>query len=655
MRRYLLLVTLAACGGPLIDNSPMPAPARAPLADMAERPPEPPAPSTGNVVLEGTPEIPPRLGERLSQYVNARAASFQWLSDDGKRALITTRFADTEQLHWVSMPMGERKQLTFRDEPVSTASIAPGGDAVVYMSDSGGNERYQIFRLELGTGETTLLSDGKSRHGEYLWSHSGKLIAYTSNARNGKDMDLFLGDGKSPGRSLLEREGHWYPIDWSKNDDKLLVGQYVSINESRLYLVDVKTKAVTQVTPAEPVASYRAAVLAPDGQRVWLATDRDTDHVELYAAQLGKPDLEPLSRSIPWNVEELALSPDGKTLAFVTNEDGYGVLRLLDTATGRQSAAPGIPKGIVKGLRFAKAAPVLGFTLVGATTSGDAYGYDLRDKKLTRWTESEVGGLDPRRFVEPELVHYPTFDGRTIPAFYYRSPKKGPRPVVVWIHGGPESQARPSFSPLLQYLVLESGFSVLVPNVRGSDGYGKAYLLLDNGAKREDSVKDIGALLDWVKTQPELDAKRTAVLGSSYGGYMVLASLVHFGKRLRAGVDIVGISNFVTFLENTQAYRRDLRRAEYGDERKADMRKLLTRISPTENADKIESALFVAHGANDPRVPVGETEQIARAVRKNGHDVWYMLAKNEGHGFRKQENRDLFYRLTVLFLEKHLQ
>jgi dipeptidyl aminopeptidase/acylaminoacyl peptidase len=274
--------------------------------------------------------------------------------------------------------------------------------------------------------------------------------------------------------------------------------------------------------------------------------------------------------------------------------------------------------------------------------------------KLERWTESEIGGLPKSRFVEPTLVRFKSFDGLSVPAFYYAAKADGPRPVVVWIHGGPEMQARPELSPLIQYLVTESKISVLVPNVRGSDGYGKSYLLRDNGEKREDSVKDIGALLDWVGTRPELDKKRVAVFGGSYGGYMVLASLTHFPERIVAGVDVVGISNFVTFLNNTSEYRRDLRRAEYGDERDPKMKAFLQRISPTTNVARIKSALFVAQGLNDPRVPASEAEQIVAGVRKTGRDVWYMLAKNEGHGFTKKENRDTFSLLSVMFLEKQL-
>jgi len=292
---------------------------------------------------------------------------------------------------------------------------------------------------------------------------------------------------------------------------------------------------------------------------------------------------------------------------------------------------------------------------MGPTATGDVYTYEGgAGAGFTRWTESELGGINRRNLIAPTLLRYKTFDGRSIPAFYYRPPGKGPFPVVVVIHGGPESQARPYFSAFIQYLVGESGIAVLSPNVRGSDGYGKSYLLLDNGFKREDSVRDIGALLDWIGRRKELDPRRVGVFGGSYGGYMVLASLTHYADRIAAGVDIVGISNFVTFLKNTKAYRRDLRRAEYGDEREPKMRAFLRRISPSRSADKIRSALFVAHGANDPRVPLSETEQLVEAVRRQGQDVWTMVARNEGHGFRKKENRDLFYQLSVLFFDRHL-
>ena len=660
---------------------------------------------SGNLVLQGTPEIPATLKQRLRQYLNTRRASLADLTPDGKSLLITT-----SQVHLVKAPLGARAQLTFNDEPVRSARFVPGGSrAVTYLGDIGGNEAYQIFRLDLASGHTTLLTDGKSRHGAFAWSRDGKSLAYTSNARNGKDMDLYLGDGQDPSAAklLLERKGHWMPMDWSPDGARLLIMNYRSINDSRLFMLDIKSRAVTRVSPEKPAALYRDALFDSSGRYIFTATDREGEFGELYRVDLAAgegpprnkqrgeageaprgqgakrahtgctqprsntasgdgstaaaaeycsagPKWKPLTRTIKWNVERLALSSDGGTLAFTTNQGGVSELHLLDTNRLTHRAVKGVPRGVISGLRFARGANTLGLSITGATTPGDAYTYDLRHKRLKRWTASEVGGLNPERFVEPALIRFKTFDGRKIPAFYYRPAGDGPHPVLVWIHGGPESQSRPTFRAVLQYLVVESGVAVLVPNVRGSDGYGKSYLLLDNGFKREDSVKDIGALLDWVKGRKELDADRLGVLGGSYGGYMVLASLVHYAHRITAGVDVVGISNFVTFLTNTKAYRRDLRRAEYGNELEPKMNAFLQRISPSNHADKIRSALFLAHGANDPRVPLSETDQLVEAVKKGGKETWYMVARNEGHGFRKKENRDTFWLLTILFFEKHL-
>ena len=661
--RQLFLLLSCLCLGACCAAQPPPPP-RCPAAPLprAEEPAKPAASDKkiqGNLVLQGTPKIPASLRARLGQYLNTRWAFLQDLSNDGKAMIVTTRFAQTSQVHLVRQPMGARTQLTFTEEPIRGVSFVPGStDALLYISDAGGAEAYQIFRRDLKSGTTARLTDGKSRHGGYVWSHDGKRIAYTSNARNGKDMDLYLGDGvtAAAGKLLLERSGHWYPMDWSHDGKQLLVGEYISINISRLYVVDVATKKVTRITPETPGASYRQARFDLTGKRVYATTDRQGEFVELYEVELASKKWTPLTRKIPWNVAALALSADGRDLAFTSNEEGYSTLYLLDTRTRKAKKLAGLPGGVVRGLRFARKARILGFTLLSPTSQDDSYTYDLRRRKITRWTASELGGLNPATFVAPRLIKYETFDGKKIPAYYYKPAQgAGPFPVVLLIHGGPEGQARPFFRGTVQYLVNERKVAVLQPNVRGSDGYGKSYLLLDNGFKREDSVKDIGALLDWVKAQKELDEERVAVFGGSYGGYMVLASLVHFADRIVAGVDVVGISNFVTFLNNTKTYRRDLRRAEYGDERDPKMNAFLQKISPSTSASKIRSALFVAHGANDPRVPLSETDQIVEAVRKQGQDVWYMVANNEGHGFRKKKNRDMFYFLTMLFLEKHLK
>ncbi len=612
----------------------------------------------GPLVLDGTPEdIPDELRERLAQYLETRSASLQALAADGSQALVATRFAETTQLHRVKNPLGARTQLTFRDEPVRSASFAPGATSeVVFMSDVGGDEQHQLFHLDLDTGVYTQVTDEDSRTVGYAWSRDGERLAFANNARNGRDFDLWLSDGRDPDSAelLAEVEGYWYPLEFSRSGDELLVGEYRSITDARIHLVDLESGEVQRISPEEPSAAYRSAVFSRDGERIYAASDREGEFVELYEHELGSESWEPLTRDVPWDVSNLALSPDGSTLAFTTNEGGVDVLRLLDTRTREHRPVEEIPSGVVSGARFAHEAPILGFTLSSASRTGDAYTYDVAAGELTRWTESEVGGLNPDQFVEPEIIQLESFDGLEVAGLYYEPPGEGPHPVMLNIHGGPEAQARPRFSSLTQFLLEERGIAVIYPNVRGSSGYGKEFVSLDDGKKREDSVRDLGAFLDFIEENPDLDEERVATYGGSYGGYMVLASLIHFGDRLRAGVNVVGISNFVTFLENTADYRRDLRRAEYGDERDPEMREFLESISPLNRTSEIRGELFVAHGANDPRVPASEAEQIVEAVRAEGHDVWYMLALNEGHGFSRRENRDAFIELAALFLSEHL-
>jgi len=373
---------------------------------------------------------------------------------------------------------------------------------------------------------------------------------------------------------------------------------------------------------------------------------------------------EIVTADITWDVTAATMSHDRKRMVFATNEDGMSHVYLLDVASREYRRVENIPTGLAFGLRFSPDDRRLAMTLNTPQTPSDTFVLDLKEGALEygdliRWTESEVGGLDTTAFRVPELVHYPTFDmdgdaQRQIPAWIYKPTGKGPHPVVISIHGGPEGQSRPSFSSTYQMWIEKLGVAVIQPNVRGSRGYGKTYVGLDNGFKREDSVRDIGALLDWIETQPDLDKDRVAVFGGSYGGYMVLASAVHYSDRLTAAVDIVGISNFVTFLENTQDYRRDLRRVEYGDERDPAMRVHLEKISPLNNVEQISVPMFIVQGENDPRVPVTESAQVVEALRDQGHTVWYMNALNEGHGYRKRENRDIYQQAAVLFLKQHL-
>jgi dipeptidyl aminopeptidase/acylaminoacyl peptidase len=617
-----------------------------------------PAPGVPTLLQSGLPEIPADLRERVDQYLNARAAVLADVSDDGGTLLVSTRFASTAQLHVVEMPLGMRTQITFGNEPVTQARFQPGDTRTVwYLRDIGGGEFYQVYRLDRRTGRSELLTDGKSRHGALTLSREGKRAAWSGTQRNGKDTDVYLADTASPkgAKRVTEAEGTWSPVQFSPDGSRLLIVHERSIQDADLFALEIGSGKLTQLTPKEGKASVAAARWSADGKGVYLVTDRWSNFNQLYL--LDKSGKEtPLSPDLKWDVEELAVADDGSRVAFAVNEDGISRLYVLDRHRHPQHIAlPGNP--VIGNLDFPRRrADVLAVTFQTATQPADVYEVDLRGVRVVRWTRSEVGGLDPTSFVDAQLVRYPPGGGAgEMPAFLYKPRKaSGKLPVVVIWHGGPEGQSRPTFYPLAQVLASELGIAVLLPNVRGSTGYGKAYLAADNGPLREQALSDIGATLDFIAQQPDLDASRIGVYGGSYGGYMTLATVAFFGSRVRAAVDVVGISNLVTFLQNTQAYRRDLRRAEYGDERDPAVRAVQERISPLLSVQKIEAELFVQQGYNDPRVPRTEAEQIVKAVRSRGKDVWYLLGMNEGHGFQKKENRDYAIAATALFFQQKL-
>ena len=616
----------------------------------------------GNRISENVPAVPADLIERLDRYQNTRGASFVgWAPEGGM--LVGTRFAETNQIHRVATPLGMREQLTFQREPVAGAVVAPAEaerPGFVYGRDVGGDEFWQLYFYDLGSRESTLLTDGKrSQNNRTVWSRDGGQLAWSSTARNGTDYDIWVRTPDGQSRAVVSEGGQWVPLDFSPDAERLLVMKVVSINEAYPGEVDLATGKL-QLFPVDGgKAAFTAFRYAPDGKAVYFVSDEESQFRTLrrHDPAAGAPEV--ISGSVPWDVTALDLSRDGQYLAYVTNEDGISKLRVHTLPDMKAVALPELPIGVIGNIGFAPRGSQLALTLNSATSPSDVYVVDLPQSRLVRWTQSEVGGLDAGKFRSPSLVRYETFDEvdgkpRTIPAFYYKPEGQGPFPVVISIHGGPESQALPSFNPTVQFLLEELKVAVLVPNVRGSAGYGKDYLLLDNGFKREDSVKDIGALLDWVAKQPELDASRVGVSGGSYGGYMVLASLVSYNDRIRAGIDTVGISDFGTFLKNTESYRRDLRREEYGDERLTEMKAFHDRIAPLNNASRITRPLFVAQGYNDPRVPYTEAEQIVKAVRGNGGDVWYLVFKDEGHGFRKKSNSDYFGAASMLFWRQHL-
>lgn len=630
------------------------------LPAFALTPPATPAvqrEEVGNRISENIPAPSAELLEQLNRYQNTRGANFAgWSGNDA--ILVTTRFGETNQVHVVRQPLGMREQLTFYREPTVAVQAQPGRGGFVFGKDEGGSEFWQLYRYDLATREATRITDGqRSRNESPLWSHDGTQVAFTSTMRNGRDSDIWVKTGDAPARVVLQEGGTWFATDFSRDGRKLLVMRTVSINESYPGELDLASGKLEMFPVDGGKAAFGPFRYAPDGKGAYYTSDEGTEFRTLRYHAPGMAEPVMLSENIPWDVTGYDIADDGKHLVFATNEDGIGKLHLRTLPDHREVALPELPVGVIGGIAFSPDGTRIALTLNTATSPSDVHVIDIATKSLTRWTQSEVGGLDTSRFVAPSLIRYESFDGLSVPAFYYRPanvPAGRKLPVVIQIHGGPEAQAFPTFSPSIQYLVNELGIAVLVPNVRGSAGYGKRYLQLDNGFKRKDSVKDIGALLDWVATQPELDAERVGVFGGSYGGYMVLASMVDYADRIAAGVNVVGISNFVTFLEATESYRRDLRRVEYGDERDPAMRAFMQEIAPLNNAAKITSPLFVAQGANDPRVPLSEADQIVEAVRGNGRDVWYLVFKDEGHGFAKKSNADWFNAATVMFWQRHL-
>lgn len=615
-----------------------------------------------NLVVEGLPAMPTSLAERVGRYTEFRSATLAGWHPTRREMLIATRFSDTPQIHVVKMPGGARTQLTFFRERITDASYRPKtGAFFVFSKDIGGNEFFQNFRYDLSDGAITMLTDGKSRNTGWVWSNGGEWAAYNSTRRNGKDTDLYIINPADPktDRILLQLEGGgWNVTDWAPDDQKFLLEEDISANETYFWIVDVAKGEKTLLTPkggTEKVA-YFGAQFGKDGRGMYLITDKGSEFSRLSYFDFATRETVPLTGHINWDVDAFDVSPDGKTIAFVINEDGVSRLRLLNTKTRKEKPAPNLPVGIIGGIEWHENGRDLGFTFLSARSPADAYSVDVGTGKVERWTQSETGGLNTANFSEAELVRWKSFDGKDISGFLYMPPTRytGPRPVIINIHGGPEGQSRPTFVGRSNYFMNEMGAAVIYPNVRGSTGFGKTFLKLDDGFLREDSYKDIGALLDWIAKQPRLDATRVMVTGGSYGGHMSFAVAQRYNDRIRASLPVVGISNLVSFLERTESYRRDLRRVEYGDERDPKMREFMLRIAPLNHAGDIKKPIFIVAGGNDPRVPVNEAQQMVQTMRANKTPVWYLMAKDEGHGFAKKKNVDFQFYATVAFVQEYL-
>ena len=621
-----------------------------------------------SLILDGVPPIPAALAEKLAPYAEFRPHLMLSWHPARREMLINRRLRATNQPHVVTEPGVTPLPLTDLPDAVSGASFQPTtGEYFVFARGEGGNEVLRLYRQDLASKEATALSPEGERASLPEWNRKGDRIVYTTQPidRNNPERKVrttvHVVDPLKPesDRVLARMEGGgWFGFRFSEDGKRLVFVQHISANESYIWVMDAATGRKRRVTPpakGEPVY-WGETHFSRDGKGVFTTTDRGSEFRRLAYLPLSGGKERVLAANLEYDVDDYDISFDANRIAFITNEHGSDVLRFIDLATLKELPRPPLVQGVIAGLAWRKKSTEVAFHMSSARSAGDVFSYDVKANKLIRWTNGNGPQVNTSEFVEPRLVTWKSFDDRDISGFLYLPPARfeGKRPVIIQIHGGPESQARPGFIGRNNYFVSELGVAMIYPNVRGSSGFGKTFLKLDNGMKREDSVKDIGALIDWIAAQPDLDASRVSIAGGSYGGYMSLACAFHFADRIAGAVSVVGISNFTTFLERTESYRRDLRRVEYGDERVPDMRAFFERIAPLNNAQKITKPLFVVQGLNDPRVPYTEAEQIVATVKKNGTPVWFMMAKDEGHGFAKKPNADYQFYATVEFARQTL-
>ena len=603
----------------------------------------------------------------IERYLNIRAASSPTLAPAGERVAFLLNVTGTPQVWTVAATGGWPEQLTFYEDRVDFVRWSPDGTGLVFGKARGGDENAQLYWMSPDGAQVRQLTDApRIRYNFGAWSADGRRISYASNKRNPNFFDIYVMD-VSDGRETLvyQQDGSNAPAAWSA-DGRFIVVSRASDTlslDNDLYLVELATKGITHLTPHTGAAQFGNVHFTRDNRALLLSTNVAGEWQSLARMDLATRRIEPATDAA-WDTDASEMSADGRLLAYALNREGFSELyvrKLTDAGRSEDKDTPvTLPgKGVVVGLDFSRDGRKLAFTFAGARFNSDVWLYDLKTRRLEQVTRASRAGIPQSSFVEPELIRYKTFDGRDIPAWYYRPRNANASggasralPVIVSVHGGPEGQERPSFNPTYQYF-LSRGYAVLAPNVRGSTGYGKTYTHLDDVKLREDSVRDLAAAVEWLKTSGNADARRIAVMGGSYGGYMTLAAITLYPDLWAAAIEMYGISNFETNLRNTSGYRRRQREREYGT--LANDLEFLRSVSPIYKVDRIKAPLLVFQGKNDPRVPYTESEQIVKALRDRNAPVEYTLFDDEGHGFVKLNNRLVVYPKIVDFLERHMK
>ncbi len=614
-----------------------------------------------NLEIIGIPKVPASLAKNVQRYANTYALHLAgW--DPVKREILLKGISNVAWVPRLEAPGGNAKGwLNIPASGVYDLYFQPQANYLVYNRDVDGNEAFQMYLYDIDKRASTLLTDGKSRSTEPVWSNSGERLVYCSSSPGANGVSLHLVNPFDPksNRLWLQSTGNYMKAyDWSPNDRQVVYCEFTSNTISKLWLIDVETdeRRLLASSGKKEGAYYDDPQFSRDGKGIYVITDKDSDFRRLAYLDLATRRFKFLTTEIRWDVSEFRLSPDGGTLAVVTNEDGLSRLHLIATDTMRRRQVESLPAGILSDLKWHANSADLAFNVKSPRTPNDVYALNLGAGKIERWAKGVVFGVEPEKLSEPELIKWKSFDGRKISGFLHRPPAgfAGKRPVIIDLHGGPTDQYRPVFGYEDNYFINELGIARIYPNVRGSSGYGKTFLNLDDGVKREDAVRDVGALLDWIGTQPNLDARRVLIYGGSYGGYLALRAAVNYGDRLRGVISDSGMTNLASFVERTEGWRRELQRPEFGDERDPKIRAFMERTAPLNNVQKIKTPLFLIQGRNDPRVPASDVDAMAQALKKRGMPVWYLLAKDEGHNFARQANLDFRFYALILFVQTHL-